>query len=152
MDTAINICEDQYNETMFIKVSSELNSKRSGTACNLTKVRVGDLTFDGVDSELLHIGDAVGQIGDSIPFDRFGWFYDRNGSETYDGLFEMFTGEDDIYKVSFSTFPFPICLCRSVKSAVGTRREALEIFILDPATDSRAALESSSLKIRWKSI
>ena len=102
MDMAINICEDQYNETMFIKVSSELNSKWSGTACNLTKVRVGDLTFDGVDSELLHIGDAVGQIGDSIPFDRFGWFYDRNGSETYDGLFEMFTGEDDIYKVSFS--------------------------------------------------
>ena len=115
-------------------------------------MRVGDLTFDGVDSELLHIGDAVGQIGDSIPFDRFGWFYDRNGSETYDGLFEMFTGEDDIYKVSFSTFPFPFCLCRSVKSVVGTRREALEIFILDLATDSRAALESSSLKIRWKSI
>ena len=89
---------------------------------------------------------------DNIPFDRFGWFYDRNGSESYDGVFEMFTGEDDIYKVSFSTFPFPICLCRSVKSVVGTRREASEIFILDLATDSRAALESSSLKIRWKSI
>ena len=30
---------------------------------------------------------------ENIPFDRFGWFYDRNGSESYDGLFEMFTGE-----------------------------------------------------------
>jgi len=73
------------NETLFIKVT------------------VGNLTFDGVDSPMLHLGDVGGDFGDMIanevPFDRFGWFYDRNGSATYDGLFEMFTGEDDIYKV-----------------------------------------------------
>ena len=89
----------------------------------------------------------------NIPFDRFGWFYDRNGSETYDGLFEMFTGEDDIYKVSFCPH-FPIlliCLCRLVRSAVGTRREALAIFILNPVTDLRAAPESSFLRIRCSS-
>merc|ERR1719339_727242 len=69
----------------------------------IIKVRVGNLTFDGVDSEMLHLGDVGDDLGDAIsaniPFDRFGWFYDRNGSESYDGLFEMFTGEDDIYKV-----------------------------------------------------
>lgn len=27
-----------------------------------------------------------------MPFDRFGWFYGRNGSETYDGQFEIRTG------------------------------------------------------------
>ena len=42
---------------------------------------------------------AMSFSSENIPFDRFGWFYDRNGSESYDGLFEMFTGEDDIYKV-----------------------------------------------------
>jgi len=82
MDQALKLC----NETMFMKV------------------RVGNLTFDGVDSEMLHLGDSAmpdleEAISANIPFDRFGWFYDRNGSESYDGLFEMFTGEDDIYKV-----------------------------------------------------
>merc|ERR550519_1808112 len=88
MDQALNLCQAIYGEEMFIKV------------------RVGNLTFDGVDSKMLHLGDfggpqLGGAISDNIPFDRFGWFYDRNGSESYDGLFEMFTGEDDIYKVSF---------------------------------------------------
>ena len=91
---------------------------------------------------------------DNIPFDRFGWFYDRNGSESYDGVFEMFTGEDDIYKVSFCPcIPIIlICLCRWVRSVVGTRREALGISILDPATGSKAVPESSSLRTRssWK--
>ena len=45
----------------------------------------------------------------NIPFDRFGWFYDRNGSESYDGLFEMFTGEDDIYKVSLFSISLNYC-------------------------------------------
>ena len=44
------------------------------------KVRIGDLTFDGIDSDLLHMGDGdLGDIGEainaSIPYDRFGWFY-----------------------------------------------------------------------------
>lgn len=33
------------------------------------------------------------------PFDKFGWFVDRNDSETYDGNFTMFTGETDITKL-----------------------------------------------------
>jgi len=67
------------------------------------KVRVGNLTFEGIDSPLLHMGDDAGPlkpaIEGNIPFDKFGWFYGRNGSETYDGQFQMFTGEDDIGKV-----------------------------------------------------
>jgi scavenger receptor class B, member 1 len=33
------------------------------------------------------------------PFDKFGWFVDRNDSYTYDGNFTMFTGETDINKL-----------------------------------------------------
>ena len=86
------------------------------------KAVIRNLTFDGIDSPLLHMGDeAGGMLGEmlenQIPFDRFGWFYDvrrflnqnaiythffhlqRNNSETYDGLYQMFSGLDDIYKV-----------------------------------------------------
>ena len=51
----------QANETLYIK----------------TMVR--NLTFDGIDSPLLHMGDIDGDLGaainNSIPFDKFGWFY-----------------------------------------------------------------------------
>merc|ERR1712156_832550 len=80
MDFALGLC----NEEMFIKV------------------RVGNLTFDGVDSEMLHMGDVDGDLGEKIsgilPWDRFGWFYGRNGSDVSDGLFEVFTGQDDMSK------------------------------------------------------
>jgi len=73
------------NETMFLKTA------------------ISNLTFDGIDSPLLHMGDIGGDLGtainNSIPFDRFGWFYSRNESIEYDGLFQMHTGKDDIYKV-----------------------------------------------------
>ena len=54
---------DLYEETLFIKA------------------RIGNLTFDGIDSPLLHMGDgSSGALGDMFadifPFDRFGWFYD----------------------------------------------------------------------------
>lgn len=82
MDSTLKL----YNQTLFMKA------------------RVGNLTFEGIDSELLHMGDDTeSEIGDAInaniPFDRFGWFYGRNGSADYDGVFQMTTGEDDIYKV-----------------------------------------------------
>ena len=54
---------DLYNETLFMKAT------------------IGNLTFDGIDSPLLDMGgDIDGPLGDmiqgTIPFDRFGWFYD----------------------------------------------------------------------------
>jgi len=67
------------------------------------KTLVSNLTFDGIDSPLLHMGDIDGDLGqainNSMPFDKFGWFYSRNESVDYDGSFQMYTGKDDIYKV-----------------------------------------------------
>jgi len=45
-------------------------------------------------SELTEIPDIP-----KPPFEKFGWFVERNNSETYDGEFTMFTGDDDIYKL-----------------------------------------------------
>ena len=53
-----------YNETLFMKAV------------------IRNLTFDGIDSPLLHMADEAGSgmLGDmlanQVPFDRFGWFYD----------------------------------------------------------------------------
>jgi len=87
MQYMLGVTIDMYNEELFIKA------------------RIGNLTFEGIDSPLLHMADEAngGALGDmlanQIPFDRFGWFYDRNESIEYDGEFRMFTGTDDIYKV-----------------------------------------------------
>ena len=43
------------------------------------KYKVANLTFDGVDSPLLDMGDIGGDLGEAIhsrfPYDKFGWFY-----------------------------------------------------------------------------
>nr|CAD7203608.1 unnamed protein product [Timema douglasi] len=35
----------------------------------------------------------------NIPFTKFGWFAERNNSASYDGLFNMYTGTDDLSKL-----------------------------------------------------
>lgn len=77
---------------------------------------VGELLFDGYDDELVSIGDAYTEDEDkSVPMDKFGWFYKRNGTTFSDGDISMHTGEDDIsllgqisswnYKTTSSAFP-----------------------------------------------
>ena len=47
------------------------------------KYKVANLTFDGVDSPLLHMGDFDGDLGQvigqvvnsSFPYGKFGWLY-----------------------------------------------------------------------------
>lgn len=64
-------------------------------------VRVKEILFDGYDdyflSSLLEILDEVPELQDMFdlpPFDKFGWFYGRNESATYDGNFTIGTGVD----------------------------------------------------------
>lgn len=61
---------------------------------------VNELLFEGYDDALLKVIRANNDPNyPKIPFDRMGWFYSRNNSETYDGKFRMFTGVDEITKV-----------------------------------------------------
>jgi len=64
------------------------------------KTNVLNITFAGIESDLLTmmVGTPLeGAI--QMPFDKFGWFYDRNNSADYDGWYEMWTGEDNLQKV-----------------------------------------------------
>ncbi|XP_049547847.1 protein croquemort-like isoform X1 [Anopheles darlingi] len=67
-------------------------------------VPVREMIFDGYDDPLLRsLLLLLEQIPEdqrpSIklpPYDKFGWFYGRNGSETYDGTFQVGTGADHV--------------------------------------------------------
>lgn len=72
-----------------------------------------ELVFDGVEDPLLdwvqknivaedgkyHFLLPLLQGGAMTEFDKFAWFYKRNLSLTYDGLFNMMTGEDTLEKL-----------------------------------------------------
>lgn len=57
---------------------------------------VRDLIFDGYDDKILDLLHRLKLKNIQVPFKRFGWFVERNGSSSYDGRFNMHTGEDDL--------------------------------------------------------
>ncbi|PSN44143.1 Protein peste [Blattella germanica] len=58
------------------------------------------LLFDGYDDPLLTIATTVPGLSDiHIPEDKVGWFYNRNGSVNFDGIFNVHTAENDITKM-----------------------------------------------------
>ncbi|KAL1139978.1 hypothetical protein AAG570_006955 [Ranatra chinensis] len=60
---------------------------------------VGELLFDGYTDPLLDIARKMPSIaGIDIPYDKFAWFYLRNESDIFEGVYNMDTGEDNIYK------------------------------------------------------
>ena len=61
LQVMMNLLLEQSNERLFMRVN------------------IRELTFDGVDSPLLHMGDYDGELGnifdEIFPSDRFAWFY-----------------------------------------------------------------------------
>lgn len=56
--------------------------------------------FDGIQDPLLDIFTQIKNVTDfPIPYDRFGWFYDRNGSSIKDGIYNIHTGVDSPYNL-----------------------------------------------------
>ncbi|ODM88946.1 Protein croquemort, partial [Orchesella cincta] len=62
------------------------------------KKSVRELTFEGYEDPLLELAAILPDslLPTAIPFDKFGWFYTRNNSATYDGVFNMYTGKGHI--------------------------------------------------------
>ncbi|XP_058819875.1 protein croquemort-like [Topomyia yanbarensis] len=63
---------------------------------------IRELLFDGFDDTLLDVLKTLNQTV-KIPFDKFGWFVDRNLSDTYDGTFTMKTGADSLENTGILT-------------------------------------------------
>ncbi|XP_068142956.1 LOW QUALITY PROTEIN: protein peste-like [Drosophila tropicalis] len=62
---------------------------------------VDELLFTGYNDIMIDMAIAMPVFGDDVkvPFDKFGWFYTRNGSADLTGTFNVFTGADDIDKL-----------------------------------------------------
>jgi len=64
------------------------------------KYPVRNYTFDGISDEIMEATKTFpGSIPLPIPFDKFGWFYERNQSLDYDGVYNMYTGNGDFDQV-----------------------------------------------------
>lgn len=56
--------------------------------------------FDGYDDDFLNVLRYLRNLTYiDLPYDKFAWFYNRNQSAAYDGIFTMKTGVDDIYNL-----------------------------------------------------
>uniref|UniRef100_A0A1B0BTQ7 Scavenger receptor class B n=1 Tax=Glossina palpalis gambiensis TaxID=67801 RepID=A0A1B0BTQ7_9MUSC len=65
------------------------------------KRTVDELLFTGYSDDMLDMARAMPLFGKDVevPFDRFGWFYTRNGSADLTGVFNVYTGQQDIKKL-----------------------------------------------------
>lgn len=80
------------NLPVFLKEALNLLLVKMHETLYFTKT-VGDLIFVGVDDPVLK---ALDKFHVKLPFKKFGWFYSRNNSATYDGVFTMNTGKKDM--------------------------------------------------------
>ncbi|XP_043237513.1 protein croquemort-like [Amphibalanus amphitrite] len=78
----------------FMKVMFNEMVNNVDTQLFITKTAT-QLLFDGYDDPLLDAAAVIKYLVNiTIPFDKFGWFYSRNGSNYYDGVFNMDTGAE----------------------------------------------------------
>ncbi|CAB3366312.1 Hypothetical predicted protein [Cloeon dipterum] len=64
---------------------------------------VNQFLFEGYNDTLLDLVNSIHNPEFNIPFDKFGWFYNRNNSWQYDGKFDMYTGKDKLTKLGVLT-------------------------------------------------
>lgn len=70
--------------------------KAIGQKLIITK-SVNELLFEGYEDIVLKIARKMNFSG--IPYNKFAWFYGRNGSASYDGTFNMLTGKSNLLDV-----------------------------------------------------
>lgn len=78
----------------------DVGLKMYGAEMSVQKT-VDELLFTGYSDAMIDVAIAVPIFGDDVkvPFDKFGWFYTRNGSADLTGVFNVFTGADQLAKL-----------------------------------------------------
>ncbi|XP_072760757.1 protein croquemort isoform X1 [Anoplolepis gracilipes] len=82
------------HKPMLIRKMTNEFMVRLGETLILTK-SVNELLFEGYNDTLLKIAKKMNATG--LPYTKFGWFYARNDSASYDGTFNMLTGLTNLY-------------------------------------------------------
>lgn len=90
---AVTVSAQSNNLNYFLQRGMSVSLKAFGQDVHITR-KVGQFLFDGYDDTLISLAQNFPKIdGVEIPpFDKFGWFYKRNGSSDFDGLITMGTG------------------------------------------------------------
>lgn len=87
--TVANMVKNRY---IFIRQAVNFFLEEKERSMILTK-NVSEWLFDGYEDELLTLAKDLKL---NLDMDKFGWFYNRNNSETYDGNVTMYTGKNDL--------------------------------------------------------
>ncbi|KAJ8969586.1 hypothetical protein NQ317_011310 [Molorchus minor] len=86
------------NKHVLVKKAVNFLLEEKKVKLAITKT-VRQFIFDGYEDPMLDLVHKLNITGFHVPFSKFGWFAERNGSVTYDGIFNIFTGADDIQKL-----------------------------------------------------
>ncbi|EDW12640.1 protein peste [Drosophila mojavensis] len=75
----------------------DVGLKLYGQEMSVTKT-VDEMLFTGYSDSMIDVAMAMPIFGDEVkvPFDKFGWFYTRNGSADLTGVFNVYTGADNL--------------------------------------------------------
>ncbi|XP_046389200.1 protein croquemort-like isoform X1 [Ischnura elegans] len=93
MSLVVASMSHQFPESMIKFLNIFLN--KEGSLFNTKTVR--ELLFEGYDDKVIYWLKRLEVFTHiHIPFDKFGWFYMRNNSWSYDGVFNMFTGTGQV--------------------------------------------------------
>lgn len=107
------------NSNFFLKKGLQFVLTTFARTIHLTKP-VGDILFNGYDDPLLTLGNKMPFLSSELKaYDKFGWFYMRNNSADFDGIFNMAsktTSHSDLgelyewnYKNSTGIYESPYC-------------------------------------------
>ena len=60
-----------------------------------------EVLFDGYEDPILSAAEFIHKFNVPIPgiMDKFGFYYGRNGSDWWDGIFNMFTGSNNLHRL-----------------------------------------------------
>ncbi|CAK9830378.1 Protein peste [Anthophora retusa] len=78
-----------------ITLQTTLSFMLRSSSIHTTKT-VDQLLFAGYEDTLINLGRMASMGEEMPPFNKFGWFYMRNGSTMFEGHFNMDTGTEDI--------------------------------------------------------
>ncbi|XP_041984342.1 protein croquemort-like [Aricia agestis] len=89
------------NDNIMVKTLVDMVMRSYSQHMFLT-ANVSSWLFDGIQLPLLDFAAQIPALPYTIPFQKFGWFYTRNGSTTVDGVFATNTGEADFTRLGLT--------------------------------------------------
>ncbi|XP_043065297.1 LOW QUALITY PROTEIN: protein peste [Drosophila ficusphila] len=96
VNTVAHAAARRIPDSIFAYYPVNFANKMYSQKVSVTKT-AGEMLFTGYEHPLVNLGKVL--TPQDVPYDRIGFQYQRNGSTSFDGDINMFTGADDIAKM-----------------------------------------------------